>query len=123
MTRETTSLNSAPLQGIRVADFTWLWAGAYSTGLLALLGAEVIKIESMSRADPTRSMTFTLGTAFEGLEESFAFNSINLNKLSVKLNLKRPEAVELAKTFGSHNSSKFVNGVLGAVSQAKVNSG
>jgi N utilization substance protein B len=33
------------------------------------------------------------------------------------------EAVELAKTFGSHNSSKFVNGVLGAVSQAKVNSG
>jgi benzylsuccinate CoA-transferase BbsF subunit len=97
MTRETTSFTSAPLQGIRVADFTWLWAGAYSTGLLALLGAEVIKIESMSRADPTRSMTFTLGTAFEGLEESFAFNSINLNKLSVKLNLKRPEAVELAK--------------------------
>lgn len=33
------------------------------------------------------------------------------------------EAVELAKTFGSHNSSKFVNGVLGAISQAKINSG
>ncbi len=32
------------------------------------------------------------------------------------------EAVELAKTFGSHNSSKFINGVLGAISQEKVNS-
>lgn len=32
------------------------------------------------------------------------------------------EAVELAKTFGSESSSKFVNGVLGAISQAKVNS-
>jgi len=33
------------------------------------------------------------------------------------------EAVELAKTFGSQNSSKFVNGVLGAISQEKINSG
>jgi transcription antitermination protein NusB len=32
------------------------------------------------------------------------------------------EAVELAKTFGSESSSKFVNGVLGAISQAKANS-
>ncbi len=80
-----------------MADFTWLWAGAYATGLLALLGAEVIKIESMSRVDQTRTMTFTLGKAFAGVEESPVFNAINLNKLSVKLNLKRPEAVELAK--------------------------
>jgi benzylsuccinate CoA-transferase BbsF subunit len=87
----------APLQGVRVADFTWLWAGAYATGLLSLLGAEVIKIESMSRVDQTRTMTFTLGKAFEGVEQSSVFNGINLNKLSVKLNLKRPEAVELAK--------------------------
>ena len=32
------------------------------------------------------------------------------------------EAVELAKTFGGHNSSRFVNGVLGSISQAKANS-
>jgi len=85
------------LQGVRVADFTWLWAGAYATGLMALLGAEVIKIESMSSVDQTRTMTFTIGKAFEGVENSPVFNTINLNKMSVKLNLKRPEAVELAK--------------------------
>jgi benzylsuccinate CoA-transferase BbsF subunit len=85
------------LEGVRIADFCWLWAGAYATGLLAFLGAEVIKIESMARLDPSRIMTLTIGQAFEGVDHSPIFNSINLNKLSVRLNLKRPEAVKLAK--------------------------
>jgi len=88
-------MNRYALDGVRIADFCWLWAGAYATGLLALLGAEVIKIESMARPDPSRKMTLT--QAFEGIDHSPIFNSINLNKLSVSLNLKQPEAVVLAK--------------------------
>lgn len=90
-------MNRYALDGVRIADFCWLWAGAYATGLLALLGAEVIKIESMARPDPSRKMTLTVGQAFEGIDHSPIFNSINLNKLSVRLNLKQPAAVELAK--------------------------
>jgi len=90
-------MNKSALEGVRIADFCWLWAGAYATGLLAFLGAEVIKIESMARVDPSRMMTLTIGQAFEGVEQSPVFNSINLNKLSIKLNLKHPRAVELAK--------------------------
>jgi benzylsuccinate CoA-transferase BbsF subunit len=90
-------MNGYALDGVRIADFCWLWAGAYATGLLALLGAEVIKIESMARPDPSRKMTLTVGQAFEGIDHSPIFNSINLNKLSVSLNLKQPEAVVLAK--------------------------
>ncbi|HUV52226.1 MAG TPA: transcription antitermination factor NusB [Dehalococcoidia bacterium] len=45
--------------------------------------------------------------------------SIN-NKVPLKAAIN--EAVELAKAFGSDSSPKFVNGVLGAVSQAQVNS-
>ena len=90
-------MNRYALEGVRIADFCWLWAGAYATGLLALLGAEVIKIESMARPDPSRKMTLTVGQAFEGIDHSPIFNSINLNKLSVRLNLKQPEAVVLAK--------------------------
>jgi benzylsuccinate CoA-transferase BbsF subunit len=90
-------MNKSALEGVRIADFCWLWAGAYATGLLAFLGAEVIKIESMARVDPSRMMTLTIGQAFEGVEHSPVFNSINLNKLSIKLNLKHPRAVELAK--------------------------
>ncbi len=45
--------------------------------------------------------------------------SIN-NKVPVKAAIN--EAVELAKLFGGESSPKFVNGVLGAISQARVNS-
>ena len=90
-------MTRSALEGVRIADFCWLWAGAYATGLLALLGADVIKIESMARPDPSRHMSLTIGQAFEGVDHSPVFNSINLNKHSVKLNLKHPKAVELAK--------------------------
>jgi len=88
---------SSALQGVRVADFTWLWAGAYATTLLAFLGAEVIKIESMARIDASRQMSITLAKKYDGADNSPIFNDINLNKLSVRLDLRKPEAVELAK--------------------------
>jgi benzylsuccinate CoA-transferase BbsF subunit len=51
----------------------------------------------MTAVDQTRVMSFTIGKAFEGVESSYVFNAINLNKLSVKLNLKKPQAIDLAK--------------------------
>ena len=90
-------MKKTALEGVRIADFCWLWAGSYATGLLAFLGAEVIKVESMARVDPSRMMTLTIGQAFEGVDHSPVFNSINLNKMSAKLNLKNPKGIELAK--------------------------
>lgn len=95
--REVSREGQGPLQGLRVADFCWAWAGSHATALLASLGAEVIKVESMKRVDATRQQAFTTGQTFNGVDESPVFNDLNLGKLSVKLNLSQPKAIELAK--------------------------
>jgi len=85
-----------PLEGVRIADFCWAWAGPYATMLLASMGAEVLKIESMQRLDHVRARALGFGL-FGGVDRSPFFNDLNLNKLSVTLNLSQPQAVELAK--------------------------
>lgn len=86
-----------PLEGIRVTDFTWAWAGAHAVTTLALLGAEVIKVESSRRIDHSRVFSLTTGQWFGDPDHSPVFNDINLNKLSANLDLSHPKGVELAK--------------------------
>ena len=86
-----------PLDGVRIVDFTWAWAGPYATLLLAMLGAEVIKVESHRRLDHTRLRSLMTGPMMGGPNQSNVFNDINLNKLSLTLNLTRARAIEIAK--------------------------
>lgn len=86
------SLGSAPLAGVRIADFTIHAAGPFCTHLLSQLGAEVIKIESRTRPD-----AFRKPHAVYGRMQAATFDQVSANKLSVRLNLKQPEAVVLAK--------------------------
>ncbi|MBI5949497.1 MAG: CoA transferase [Chloroflexi bacterium] len=85
------------LEGVRVVDFTWAWAGAYATFQLGLLGAEVIKVESLKRLDLSRTQSLTTGQRFAGYDSSTIFNDLNANKRSLQLDLSRPEAVAIAK--------------------------
>ena len=73
------------LQNVRIIDFTWVLAGPYATRILADFGAEVIKIQS-------RSM---MGE--EDMNLTWYFNAWNRNKLSITLNLNKPEGIEIAK--------------------------
>lgn len=86
-----------PLDGIRIVDFTWAWAGPYATLLLALLGAEVIKVESRKRPDHTRLRSLMTGPTVGGINQSTVFNDMNLNKLSLTLDLTQPKSIEIAK--------------------------
>jgi len=85
------------LEGVRIADFTWAWAGPFATELLAFLGAEVIKIESARRPDHARIRSLTLGLSTRHLDNSPVFNDLNLNKMSLALDLTKPKAVDIAK--------------------------
>ena len=86
------TLAKAPLSGVRVADFTIHAAGPFCTQLLSQLGAECIKIESKTRPD-----AFRKPHAVYGRMTAATFDQVSVNKLSVRLNLKQPEAVQLAK--------------------------
>ena len=85
-----------PLEGIRVADFTWVWAGPFCTLQLAHLGAEVIRVESAARPCVTRMLP-PWPDGQPGLNRSGYFNQYNQGKLSLTLDLKQPEAVAVAK--------------------------
>jgi len=82
----------APLKGVRIADFTIHAAGPFGTQLLSQLGAECIKIESKARPD-----AFRKPHAVYGRMSAATFDQVSVNKLSVRLNLKQPEAIALAK--------------------------
>ena len=92
------------LQGVRVLDFTRILAGPFCSQILADYGANVIKVESL-QGDETRSWQGA-GEATDWKDNSgpisFYFASINRNKRSITLDLKKPEALdivyELAKT-------------------------
>jgi benzylsuccinate CoA-transferase BbsF subunit len=89
-------MSKPPLDGIRVADFCWAWAGPYGALHFAYLGAEVIRIESSTRMCPTRNIPPWPNNE-RGINRSGYFNQYNQGKRSLNLDLKRPEGVALAK--------------------------
>ena len=83
-----------PFAGVRILDFTRYLAGPYGTYQLALLGADVVKIES-HEGDETRVSPADKAWAERKMAPSFL--SMNGNKRSITLDLRRPEAVEIVK--------------------------
>jgi benzylsuccinate CoA-transferase BbsF subunit len=79
---------------VRIADFTWIGAGAYTTKLLADLGAEVIKVESSSRLDSLRSSP-PFRNKIPGLNRSGYFADRNTGKRSITVDAKHPRAGEV----------------------------
>jgi crotonobetainyl-CoA:carnitine CoA-transferase CaiB-like acyl-CoA transferase len=88
-----------PLEGVRVADLSWAWAGPFCAMNLAHLGAEVIRFESEGRSDLYRRLPIHPEGIPATLNTSGMFNQWNQGKKSVALNLGEPRAVELLKDF------------------------
>lgn len=90
-----------PLAGYRVIDFCWMIAGPLATRLLADLGAEVIKVESLARVDRIREVGVQPRGQMSS-ETNGVFNDCNPNKKSVMLNLGTAKGIALAKDLVRH---------------------
>ena len=87
-------MDHKPLEGIRVLDLTNVLAGPFCCHQLAHLGADVIKVEVPGRGDLARQLGVdeALNQGLMGI----SFLAQNPGKRSITLNLKKPEAKELA---------------------------
>jgi len=98
--------SDGPLTGYRGVVLTQAWSGTFATELMSLLGAEVIQVEARSRFDSWRGGGFAVPLA-TGLKDrpsakhswncEARFNSVNLNKQSVTLELDTEEGRRLFK--------------------------
>ena len=107
-------MSRPPLDGIRVADFCWAWAGPYGALQLAHLGADVIRIESAKRLCPSRLIPPWPDNE-SGVNRAGYFNQYNQGKRSLTLDLKAPEAIDIAKTLVSKSDivmNNFASGVM-----------
>jgi crotonobetainyl-CoA:carnitine CoA-transferase CaiB-like acyl-CoA transferase len=87
--------NRLPLEGIRVADFTWFGAGPIYTEILANHGAQVVRVESQAHIDGLRA-AHPMPEEKYTLNVSGYYNNYNASKLSFTLNMKHPKAPAVA---------------------------
>ena len=86
------------LENVRVVDLTRAWAGPYATSLLADMGAEVIKIENDVYPDVFRAQGSEVDSSSSHPEETSPwFHTVNRKKLSLSLDLSKPEGKQTFK--------------------------
>lgn len=83
-----------PFEGVKILDFTQVLAGPYASYQLALLGADVIKVERREGEDMRRT-PLSREWAERGLAP--AFQAVNGNKRSLTLDLQKPDAIAIVK--------------------------
>lgn len=94
--------DTRPLRHLRATVLTQAWAGAFTTRLLADMGAEVIQIESLNRIDPWRGgypprLSGTYPNRDPGdrpFDRNAAYNSVNTGKKAITLDLNHAEAMD-----------------------------
>jgi crotonobetainyl-CoA:carnitine CoA-transferase CaiB-like acyl-CoA transferase len=97
-----------PLEGVRIIDFTAFWAGPAATHMLAALGADVIKVESVQRPDGMRYAT-THPREDRFWEWGPVFHGANAGKRGITLAMNDPEGLALAKRLIAGADAVFEN--------------
>lgn len=86
-----------PFSGLRVLDMTTFWAGPSCTHAMALLGADVIHLESAARPDGTRLIAGIPASEDQWWERSPIFSALNTNKLGLTLDFQTERGRDLLR--------------------------
>jgi crotonobetainyl-CoA:carnitine CoA-transferase CaiB-like acyl-CoA transferase len=84
-----------PLAGVRVVDCTAWWAGPAATHVLACLGADVVKVESITRPDLMRYTSSRPTDTSRWWEWGGLFHGVNSGKRALTLDLRAPEGLDV----------------------------
>ena len=91
-----------PLSGVKVLTFAHAWSGPFATKILGLLGAEVVQIEAPHRVDVWRRVSNKVpeGVKNPKIDQHFLntqglYNSANLNKRAITLNMSTDEGRQI----------------------------
>lgn len=114
------AMSDGILKDYRILDLTWAAAGPFATELLAFLGAEVIKIESATRPDLLRRV---VGQPADELDKSSRFNSRNLSKRSLRLNLQTAGGIRTLKELVTRSDALVENFRPGVVERLGISYG
>ena len=89
-------MTAQALEGLKVADFSWYIAGPSITMWLAHHGAQVIRIESLTKPDELRGIE-PFKDGISGINRSGCYANYNSNKYGMALNLRHPKGLEVAR--------------------------
>ncbi|MFN0091479.1 MAG: CoA transferase [Acidimicrobiales bacterium] len=106
-----------PLEGVRICDFTWIWAGPYCCELLSHLGAEVIKLESLDHLDLTRRLPFHPAGVEPSHDTPGTFHQWSAAKKSVQVNLRHPAGQEAIRRLVARSDVVVDNFEVGAMAK------
>jgi crotonobetainyl-CoA:carnitine CoA-transferase CaiB-like acyl-CoA transferase len=95
--RTKSTKDRLPFEGIRVADFTAFWAGSIVGHYLAILGADVIHVESVKRPDGIRGHTVRSTNDDKWWEWTPLFHGPNTNKRDITLDMNSEKGRDLAR--------------------------
>ena len=97
--RSAGGASTLPFEGLRILDMTSYWAGPLAGHVLALLGAEVIHLESSARPDGARLVGGVPQTEERYWERGPIFAALNTNKKSLTIDLREPKGIDLVHRF------------------------
>ncbi len=86
-----------PFNDLRVLDMTTFWAGPSCTHFFAMLGAEVIHVESTSKPDGARLIAGIPLTEDQWWDKSPIFSALNTNKKGLTLDLQTSAGRDLLR--------------------------